>query len=504
VEISQSKFKFVKKTLFLFLISLIIISFSPIAFAYSAFDDNYLVQVDGFYDSATIASDGNVNVRIVIDSGPIGVFSDSNVKVKIGPYFDDNAPSVLITYPTDGKVFSSNSIPIIYQVRDASLVIKYYVKLDNFAWVDNGLNKGYLFSNLSIGRHIFYVKAIDAFGLIGQSLVTIFINEQSFQNPGGGSGGGGESGEKPNVTDITSEYAQEFELIENNMSPTSLNELGKDYLTNSRIASADEIKLIRTIKTRIVRMNDTIISTDFNFQIDITNISGKDLANVSIIESIPKQLAPDSNKISFMNAPKIIQTDPVVEWTLPMLFLGTSTNENYSINGIYDESILSDLNSFLSTLPTPTPVIPLSAEDVICKSMTCNDDNPCTEDYCVRGNCFYSSKDGASCGNGGICQKTVCEENNLTDNLGEFNKKYGPLVSIGIIGILFLLVVIFGIFFFIIYNKRKKEPKENPKKVAVQQVHYKYNPQSGLSKEAFEEDKYHNKIIQDIFQQKKK
>ena len=158
---------FVQKLFIVVLTICLTILFSTTAFAYSAFDDNYLVEADGFYDSATIADGENINVRLVITSQPIGVFSDSNVKVKVGTYFDDNAPSVLITYPSDGTVFSSTNIPIIYYSENESLVTKYYVKLDASEWVDNGLNKGYLFSNLSIGRHVFYVKAVDVFGLIG-------------------------------------------------------------------------------------------------------------------------------------------------------------------------------------------------------------------------------------------------------------------------------------------------------------------------------------------------
>ncbi|MBT4597236.1 MAG: hypothetical protein HOC95_04635 [Candidatus Diapherotrites archaeon] len=462
---------FVQKLFIVVLTICLTILFSTTAFAYSAFDDNYLVEADGFYDSATIADGENINVRLVITSQPIGVFSDSNVKVKVGTYFDDNAPSVLITYPSDGTVFSSTNIPIIYYSENESLVTKYYVKLDASEWVDNGLNKGYLFSNLSIGRHVFYVKAVDVFGLIGQSLVTIFIREQSTGDTGGGtSGGAGGSIRTPDVIDITSEYAQEFELIENEMSPTSLNELGSDYLTNSRIADADEIKLVRTIKTRVVRMGEDVISTDFNFQIDITNVSGRDLENVSIIESIPKQLALDSNKINFANAPNIIRADPVVEWTFPILSFGASTSENYSINGVYDENILNDLNLFLSNLSTPTPIIPLSAEDTLCGSIDCEDNNPCTEDYCVKGNCFYSSKNGEMCGNGGVCQKTVCKENNLINDWEEFNKKYDNLISIIVVVVILLIVVIVGMFFFVIHSKRKNKTKQDSKSNIVQEV----------------------------------
>jgi|GEM_PF-1593684 len=78
---------------------------------------------------------------------------------------DTVSPSLTISSPTQGKIFSTSSVTVIWQGSDSISGIAYYqVKLDGGPWVNVGTSTSHTFTSLGEGTHTAYVRAIDNAG----------------------------------------------------------------------------------------------------------------------------------------------------------------------------------------------------------------------------------------------------------------------------------------------------------------------------------------------------
>lgn len=68
-------------------------------------------------------------------------------------------------------------------------------------------------------------------------------------------------------------------------------------------------------------------------KITLSFTADKDLKNVDIVEVIPKYVAQDASVIKFLGEqPKILQADPIVQWSFPEVNKGESKDLTYQVN----------------------------------------------------------------------------------------------------------------------------------------------------------------------------
>ncbi|MBN2127240.1 MAG: hypothetical protein JW703_02490 [Candidatus Diapherotrites archaeon] len=421
---------------------LILILVNVIAFTAS----NDSIDVNYGYESDAGGSGNNAGIDANFVSGDYsGNASGGAIDAEIGVYFLGNTnPAVIITSPPNNYSTTSSSITIIYSGSDGdNSIANYWVKIDSNEWINNGLNTQYTFNDLNLGIHSLSVKATDETDLNSS---TATINVSVVLPPAQSQGGGTQNlcsnypgsdvcskeeycpSNLLSVVDSTAccsvlcipristqkinSFAQ-FAAFEDQISNTALNEVYSDSrFEGKRIALPDELIVSRTINSHIVFDKDELISADINVIIYAKNVSEKKFSNISIIESIPKELAETVSDISFIEQPRILEVDPVIEWIIFELDSKQEKEFHYSIKKVNDLNILENIKEFFDSLPTPTAMISVNEAD-LCQGIQCNDNNPCTQDYCVKGKCYYSNREGMDCAPGKVCYQNACLDQTL-------------------------------------------------------------------------------------------
>lgn len=94
-----------------------------------------------------------------------------------------------------------------------------------------------------------------------------------------------------------------------------------------------------------------------NVTLHIVNDTNKVQSNVSIIETIPKEVAESATQLQFYPmVARIIEDDPVVEWIIPELKPGEEIKLNYVVQGDKGKDAEYDLEPVLSFEPKPEVV----------------------------------------------------------------------------------------------------------------------------------------------------
>ncbi|MFH1588209.1 MAG: hypothetical protein ABIA76_02635 [Candidatus Diapherotrites archaeon] len=475
-----------------FVLALVLL-FSAAAYAFSGSGGTYdltLGHEDGF---AGNASGGTYETDFVSGEAPTGQWASGSLTAEVGVFFIGRTPAtVLITAPSAGYSTSSTSITMTYSgIPGDSTISRYWVRLDSDEWIDNSLNTSYTFSNLTASNHNFSVKATDFYDLnSADSNVSVTVTASATVS----NAGIGTTCSQYNNSQVCSlaqyctgsmisasdtdrcclgeciqrftekkqtSFAQ-FAAFGGAISSTAMNEVIDDTrLEGKRLALPDEIIISRTINSNVVLDNDNPYSVDINVTVYVRNVSGKNYSNVSVIESVPKKLAENVSLISFQEPPRILLMDPVVEWIIMELEAGQEKEFHYNLSKVSDESILGDLRGFFAGMPTPTALIVASETD-LCSGITCNDGNPCTQDYCVKGSCYNSSREGLYCGPSKVCHEQQC----IDESTFKTEQKSGEEKQIIIVPsdqnlaylaiVLSLVAIVIGLLFFILKRKDEK------------------------------------------------
>ena len=431
----------------------------------------------------TFAKNGDGNWAIDFNvEDRAGNTSDAN---RVYLLIDSNSPEVSISAPTAGETISSQTVTLEYSGTDAnSGVAKYWVSADGSTWTDNGTNTEYSFTSQSNGDRTYHVIATDnADNNSSDANVAVTV---SFSPDGGSSYHAcayytgedictaeescpgswlnasdtsrccsteclpaGEQPPEPPEPELEEElFEQEDTFIvldEEDIGNTAVNEIGIENFPAKRLALSNELLITRHVSGKITKQEGKVISTAWDFRINVKNVGSMAYNNISIIEKIPKEIADHVSKVIFVQAPVIKEEDPIVEWAIDGLEAGEDANFNYSVGSLEDESILEGASAFFSSLASPTALVDETAADRdACKDIACDDSNPCTEDYCIKGKCYHSSRGGLSCGDGLVCEETVCVAAEPSEKLFDWTL---PIV---------LSLIVLALVLFALHTKRKR------------------------------------------------
>ncbi|MFA6268731.1 MAG: hypothetical protein WCW13_06310 [archaeon] len=375
----------------LFLCSLLLF-LSIAVMAFSASDGNYDLNLVISSDLGSNATSPVFDTNFISSDYSAAIATSADYNVELGVYFP-SAPTVSISVPPNNSSTTLTSFNIIYSSSDLDNdVVKYWVKIDDSNWIDNGLNLSYLFSNLSIGSHVLSVKAIDSYNFSGDSNITVLVNpvESFFWI-------------KTSGFDLSSIIVS----LTSSTLGSSILGLNSSFFSGLRLAFLDEVQTNRRINWGGSVYSD---STVFSFVVNVKNVSGRALRNVHVVERIPKEVAFDINKLIIEQSLfRILQTDPTIEWVIKELAPGEDKNFYYSVSGLSEKNKVSDANAFFSSVPAPSALLESTVQEInVCEKITCDDNNPCTFDSCSLGKCVFSYDNNAFCGEGKACYSGAC------------------------------------------------------------------------------------------------
>lgn len=273
----------------------------------------------------------------------------------------------------------------------------------------------------------------------------------------GGGGGGGSSSPKISRADV--ENPAQI-LSETKFAPVTS-------------VTPEGLSFEREASYKLVKSSETGASvTVWAFNVGIKNDSGAPRQNVTVTETIPKEIASNVSLITFGDKPnRIVNPDPVVEWLVEELGPGEEKKFLYYVTSISDKKISGNIGSFVTTM-APAQVASeekAAAQEAVpfCRGSRCDDSNPCTTDSCneVSDKCFHSNApEGTGCGGGNVCRLGQCVAPTLTGLPEEKDKVVlgGVLASgaVSAIGVGIIVLILAG---YLLYTRSKK-PKLFPKK----------------------------------------
>ncbi len=168
-------------------------------------------------------------------------------------------------------------------------------------------------------------------------------------------------------------------------------------------------KLLLKRKIKVTKAQTTPTQTTYKTTITIStkNTTTKTLKNVKILENIPKTIAETASQIKSNQEFKVIQEDPIIEFTIPNINTEQTAEITYFIEKKIEQATLTEW----------TPPIPTAATEIIPRPTTClidadcDDQEPCTNQQCINGECsFIPLPDRTNCGFGMECENAECTE----------------------------------------------------------------------------------------------
>jgi len=176
---------------------------------------------------------------------------------------------------------------------------------------------------------------------------------------------------------------------------------GIDLLTK-RFAAGHEFTITRSL--RVFSMFDSNgQSRGFlnRMKVSVKNISGREINDIEVLESIPKEFAQSATQIASGLEFTIIEDDPLIGFSISSLANGETAELAYDFNKT-GQNLLETEKAFYAANP---PVVLLKAEENYgCLGKICDDLDACTVDSCMEGECVFLPK----CSPEENCSKGEC------------------------------------------------------------------------------------------------
>ena len=178
-------------------------------------------------------------------------------------------------------------------------------------------------------------------------------------------------------------------------------------------------------------------SYESKLSIKVTNTSGKKLANVKVIESIPKSVAKKASEISSAYQFSVLKDDPIIEFSVEDLQTNETKEVSYTVKSNVSQASFDEYAQ-----PVVSDATEVEEAVDACIGVNCDDGNQCTADRCSNGTCSnIPVVDGTACGLGQVCQAGSC----VTE---QARQPTAPTPQQGIdattIGIIVVVVIVIG------------------------------------------------------------
>ncbi len=376
-------------------------------FSYSLDDVNYFFPWGNPDQNIGIELTTDANHHIVFFSND---YMDNNERAReIYASVDKNAPTIVITGPVGITI--GTRVVFSFLATAVSGIKKYWVKIDSGNWIDNSTATTYPFSispaDVLPQRHVFYVKAT------GNSDLNSNVESRRITFESASGSGIVTISEGP-VWQPQIIIEQQILSVEKSFPPLGqpnipvLDETEKQPdLAKKRFATEDELDVKRTIRVYALIGENGVISYGTKITVTVENIGLNTLSGIEVIEGIDKNIIASSDLIRSRDSFEVIENTPAV---LRFVFGDLDPGQKKSVLYDFNRSIAQGpvTKEMLDKMKPPTALVRLLPND-LCLGAQCNDFNPCTRDYCVRGECrFVLMNDGAKCGFGLVCEKGKC------------------------------------------------------------------------------------------------
>ncbi len=113
-----------------------------------------------------------------------------------------------------------------------------------------------------------------------------------------------------------------------------------------QVAREKELKMERRAKIERVVKDESKIESKFT--VDVENKTGKVFENITVIETIPKEVAQSATEIYSDYDFIILEDDPIIEFTIPLLNPGETAEVSYTVNGEVDENVIENMDTPLA------------------------------------------------------------------------------------------------------------------------------------------------------------
>ncbi len=458
-----------------------------------------------------ISADGNWAVDFN-STDAAGNIEDTNT---IYLLVDQTTPIVTITSPTNGfRTSGPPQFTLVYTPTEPN-VKKYWVRIDSGNWIDNGSNTSYTFtvSSENTKAYTLSVKLQDLAdnNSAAASVSVMFVRLGEAEVCGNGFCGSGENcsncprdcgvcgvscaslggvvcsdeeecdGSWVGSDDddycsvgkfIPKEIITEVEevlLVKNTYIPLEEENLPILDITEKemelrlkRLATREDLRFSRSLKVQALFGISGIIKYRNIISILIENISTRRLEGIELIEGIPKEFAENSSMIGSDSNFIVLEEDPLLKFQVGDLGAGEKTTVSYDFNRSLEKGQITE--DMFNSMDAPAALIKLTEGD-LCMGVYCNDFNPCTRDYCVKGECVFAPmNDGAKCGVGMVCKEGQCVKEGE-----EPPKKKEPDYTVLIESIAVLIIIGVAIGAGYVAVKKFKKPGEKGSKIGVNQ-----------------------------------
>ncbi len=257
----------------------------------------------------------------------------------------------------------------------------------------------------------------------------------------GGDSGGGGGGTQTTETiyETTTQQAITGEEL-----ATILAEAGySEEQIESAKALTEEVEITQTVKLEKIVSESGAVSYKTTITTTITNSTGMDWKNMTVVVEIPKAVAADASEITSPLSFIVLKADPLLQFLVDVPS-GTSKIITWSVAKNINKSTAETIKA---------PIIAAFTKEVPavnkCTGVNCDDSNPCTVDSCdaATGSCAYSNvADNTVCGTGLVCTAGQCVEQPVTP------PSRFPLWAIAII----VIIVIAIAYYYFVAQKKKK------------------------------------------------
>ena len=139
--------------------------------------DHYEVYVDGELQYS--GTNNSLEVELTAGTHSIEILSYDYAgnlgRVTIIVHIDLQAPSIIITSPSDGEYINEEEILVTWSALDDFVVDHYCIRIDNESWISITNNR-YVFYGIGEGQHEIYVRAFDKAGNMAESSISIIVD----------------------------------------------------------------------------------------------------------------------------------------------------------------------------------------------------------------------------------------------------------------------------------------------------------------------------------------